>query len=200
MASTPRITSSGGSQYTSRNTSISSASIPVGPIVIFPYYPFEPVFGVSSGRFGGLLPAIGFPRSDAYRQSGAHGQCPHQFRALGRGDEGPRQSGEPSRNTFDPVARLLIGNDLGDKLNLPKSGMLTMWVVLHQFSLNNALRLFPEWKESSLVTAFGASLDYTEDLCDARSTKRTPRIPQNGSRSRLRGNPRALGLYLVCRA
>ena len=29
-------------------------------------------------------------------------------------------------STIYPVARLLIGNDLADKLNLPKSGMLKM--------------------------------------------------------------------------
>ena len=64
-------------------------------------------------------------------------------------------------NTIYPVARLLIGSDLADKLNLPKSGMLKMRVALLQFRLNNALGRLLERVTgrggSSLVTAFGAS-------------------------------------------
>lgn len=66
------------------------------------------------------------------------------------------------RNTIYPVSRLLVGNDLADALNIPKSGMIRVRAALLQFRLNNVLRRFMERVTgrggSSLVAAFGASL------------------------------------------
>ena len=66
------------------------------------------------------------------------------------------------RNTIYPVSRLLVGNDLADALNIPKSGMIRVRAALLQFRLNDVLRRFMERVTgrggSSLVTAFGASL------------------------------------------
>ena len=107
-------------------------------------------------------------------------------------------------NAIYPVARLLIGNDFADKLNLPKIGMPKMQVALLQFRLNNALGRLPERVigrgGSSLVTTFGASLYDNAGVGYACPTKRTPSNPPNRSRPRPRGSPRALGLFLVCRA
>ena len=62
------------------------------------------------------------------------------------------------RKTIFPVSRLLIGNDLADKLKFPKSGMLKMRLALLQFRLNNRVGNILGKGENKLVTAFGASM------------------------------------------
>ncbi len=62
------------------------------------------------------------------------------------------------RKTIFPVSRLLVGNDLADKLKFPKSGMLKMRIALLQFRLNNALEKYLGKGDNTMVTAFGASL------------------------------------------
>ena len=66
------------------------------------------------------------------------------------------------KNTIYPISRLLVGNDLADKLKLPKSNLLKMRVALFQFRGNKVIGRLLERVTgtggSSLVTAFGASL------------------------------------------
>ncbi len=62
------------------------------------------------------------------------------------------------RKTIFPVSRLLIGNDLADKLKFPKSGMLKMRLALLQFRLNNRVGNILGKGDNKLVTAFGASM------------------------------------------
>ena len=65
-------------------------------------------------------------------------------------------------NTIYPVARLLVGNDLADKMKFPRSGMIRMRMAMLQFRLNNVFTRFSERMTgrggNDLVTAFGASL------------------------------------------
>ena len=65
-------------------------------------------------------------------------------------------------DTIYPVSRFLIGDDMADKLRLPKSGPLKKHGALLRFRLNNSLGRFLERVTgrggSSLTTAFGASL------------------------------------------
>ncbi len=72
------------------------------------------------------------------------------------------------RKTIYPITRLLIGADLADALNIPKSGMVRIRAALLQFRLNNALRRLAERATGrggdSMVTAFGASLYDTAGL------------------------------------
>ena len=60
--------------------------------------------------------------------------------------------------TIFPVARFLVGNDLADKLRLPKSGMLKKRFALSQFRMNTALGKLLRRNDHRLVEAFGASL------------------------------------------
>ncbi len=62
------------------------------------------------------------------------------------------------KKTIFPVSRLLVGNDLADKLKFPKNGMVRMRLALYQFRLNNLLEHFLGKSNSKMVTAFGASL------------------------------------------
>lgn len=60
--------------------------------------------------------------------------------------------------TIYPVSRLLVGKHLADKLKIPKSGMLKMWLALVQFRMNNAFGKLLRRGDNGLVAAFGASL------------------------------------------
>ena len=66
------------------------------------------------------------------------------------------------KNTIYPISRLLVGNELADKLKLPRSGLLKMRFALLQFRGNKVFRRLQERVTgtggNSLVTAFGASL------------------------------------------
>ncbi|MCY4496515.1 MAG: DUF2236 domain-containing protein, partial [Rhodospirillaceae bacterium] len=72
------------------------------------------------------------------------------------------------RKTIYPITRLLIGAELADALNIPKSGMVRIRAALFQFRLNNALQRLAEKATgkggNSMVTAFGASLYDTAGL------------------------------------
>ena len=65
-------------------------------------------------------------------------------------------------NTIYPISRLLIGHDLADQLNLPRSGLVKMRLALLQFRLNNSFGRLLERMTGrgggGIVTAFGASL------------------------------------------
>ena len=60
--------------------------------------------------------------------------------------------------TIYPVCRFLIGKDLADKLNIPKSGRLRMRLALLEFRLDNALGKLLRRGNNGLVAAFGASM------------------------------------------
>lgn len=66
------------------------------------------------------------------------------------------------KGTIYPVARLLVGNDLADKLKLPKYGGARVRAALLRFRLGNSLGRLLERATgkggSDMVTAFGASL------------------------------------------
>lgn len=66
------------------------------------------------------------------------------------------------KGTIYPVARLLVGNDLADKLRMPKYGGAGVRAALLRFRLSNSFGRFLERAAgrggSALVTAFGASL------------------------------------------
>ena len=72
------------------------------------------------------------------------------------------------KHTIYPIARYLVGNDLADKLNLPKSNQLKMRAALYQFRGNKVFVRLLEWVTRSggnnLVTAFGASMYDKEGL------------------------------------
>ncbi len=78
------------------------------------------------------------------------------------GIEDPKERANLVDRTIYPVCRFLVGNDLADQLNLPKSRAFGMWTALHMFRLNNVLGRFFERVTgrggSSLVAAFGASM------------------------------------------
>ena len=66
------------------------------------------------------------------------------------------------QNIIYPVSRLLIGNELADKLNFPRSSRFRMIRAYLEFRFDNALKSFRERMfrkgGSNLITAFGASL------------------------------------------